>query len=327
MLLRSTELEPFRDLPLKRESASGGPAPGRIARRLERLLGEWEPDLDALDDETAALYESTVDADDRLFLRIHLAVWQDAPGFRAASGLSDVGPPEGIHAMARGPLAAGGSFGAADMVLDAIAEPSGELPPITRALDFGASSGRVVRVLATELPDVEWHACDPNEPAIRWAAEHLEGIDFFVNPQRPPLHVPDEHYDLVFAISIWSHFREDAAREWLAEMHRIVAPGGLLVFTTQGFATTARLAHDGEWTPVDINEAIATAFSHGHHFHSIFGAGGDHGVVDHAWGWATVSPEWMLCEVTPAWAVRRFGPAHHEQSQDIWVLERRGAGP
>ena len=41
--------------------------------------------------------------------------------------------------------------------------------PIRHGLDFGCSSGRVVRVLATAYPNVSWHGCDPNRPAIEWA--------------------------------------------------------------------------------------------------------------------------------------------------------------
>src|SRR5205823_5415503 len=123
-------------------------------------------------------------------------------------------PPDSVHAMARGPLAAGGSISAADMVLEAIGGSEGELPALRRALDFGASSGRVVRVLAADLHDVEWEACDPNAGAIEWAAQEIPGVRFFVSPQEPPLPVPDGRYDLVFAISVWSHFAEDAARAW-----------------------------------------------------------------------------------------------------------------
>ena len=38
-----------------------------------------------------------------------------------------------------------------------------------RGLDFGCSSGRVVRALQAAYPQAEWHGVDPNEPAIAWA--------------------------------------------------------------------------------------------------------------------------------------------------------------
>ena len=48
---------------------------------------------------------------------------------------------------------------------------------VERGLDFGCSSGRVVRALAAAWPEAEWHGCDPNADAIAWAREHLPGID------------------------------------------------------------------------------------------------------------------------------------------------------
>ena len=280
------------------------------------LLDGWEPDLSALDRDTQATYEATVDVRARLYLRLHLAVWQDAPGFLEASGLTRAEPPPDVHAMARGPLAAGGSFSAADMVAEAMSADT------QSALDFGSSSGRVVRVLAAAYPDTAWEACDPNEGAVRWATGNLPGVRFFVSPQDPPLDVDAGTYDLVYAISVWSHFGEAAARAWLREMHRVVKPGGRLVFTTQGRRTLGSLARTGDWRPYDINRALADLCLGGHHFHPVFAQDGDHGIHHHDWGWAFIAGEWMLDEATPEWIVKSYAPARHEDNQDLWVLER-----
>ena len=49
----------------------------------------------------------------------------------------------------------------------------------------------------------------------------------------------DGSLDAVFAISVWSRFGPRPAARWLAEMHRLVRPGGLLIITTQGIASLA----------------------------------------------------------------------------------------
>ena len=291
-LLAGTELEPFHNLApqlLRREHPL---VPGPVSRRMGDLLGDWEPDLDALDPQTRATYEAATDPDERLYLRLHLAVWLDAPGFVEASGLKRAQPPAEVHAMARGPLAAGGS------------------------------SGRVVRVLAATCPEIAWECCDPNAGAVRWGSNNIPGVRFFVSPQDPPLDVEDGRYDLVYAISVWSHFGEDAARAWLREMHRVLSPGGRLVFTTHGHQTLGTLARSAAWRPYDINRAIADLCLTGHHFHDVFEDQGDHGVVHEEWGWGFISGEWMLDEVTPEWCVGRYEPGRHEHNQDLWVLER-----
>jgi SAM-dependent methyltransferase len=311
-----TELEPFHNLAPRVSRPLRPLIPGSVSRRMGELLGDWEPDADALDAQTRATYEATEDPDERLYMRLHLAVWQDAPGFLEASGLTGAEPPDNVHAMARGPLAAGGSFSAADMIAEAMS------PDTKCALDFGGSSGRVVRVLAAMRPEIAWEACDPNASAIEWAAENIRGVRFSVCRQDPPLDVEDGKYDLVYAISVWSHFGEEAARAWLREMHRIVKPGGLLVLTTQGYETLGSLARSRGWRPRDINQALADLCLTGHHFHDVFARDGDHGIRHGQWGWAFTSGEWMLDEVTPRWIVKRFAPARHENNQDLWVLKR-----
>ena len=65
----------------------------------------------------------------------------------------------------------------------------------------------------------------------------------------------------MFAISIWSHFAEDAALDWLTEMHRIIRPGGRLLITTHGEQTIThtprRAALPGQLA--DVRDALCPA--------------------------------------------------------------------
>ena len=126
------------------------------------------------------------------------------------TGLLAVEPPDHIHAMCRGPDCVAGSIETADLILEALERSGCSLGAGARALDFGCSSGRVARVLAAVHPEVEWLGCDPNRPAIEWAAANLPVARFFVNEQDPPLALECASLDVAYGISIWSHFNADA---------------------------------------------------------------------------------------------------------------------
>ena len=74
-----------------------------------------------------------------------------------------------------GVLTAAGGIYEADMVIDALLSGGGSIGAVHAALDFGCSSGRVLRSLTAAYPAIEWHGCDPNGPAIEWATANLPG--------------------------------------------------------------------------------------------------------------------------------------------------------
>jgi SAM-dependent methyltransferase len=239
----------------------------------------------------------------------------------AETGLRPEMPPPGVHAMARDDVAAGGSPYYADLVADALAQSGFELRGGHAVLDFGSSSGRVVRVLQAAFPDIEWHGCDPIENAIEWASHNLPGIRFRHSPERPPLPYDDDSFDAVYAISIWSHFSESAALAWIAELRRVIRPAGRLLLTAQGSPTVARHAEAGLRPAWQIVHILRALYRHGFLFANEFGGAGDHGLRNPDWGTAFLTPEWLLSHVTPEWRVLGFWPGRAEGSQDVYVLE------
>jgi SAM-dependent methyltransferase len=225
--------------------------------------------------------------------------------------------------MGRGSAAAGGSMYYADLVADALRQAGLDPAKTSSALDFGCSSGRVVRVLAAAFPDTEWHGCDPIAPAIEWAQANLAGIEFAVSPERPPLPYEDGQFDFVFAISIWSHFAEAAGLAWLEEMRRIVRPGGVLVMTTHGYQSIRHDEERGLRGAGQLAEVSTALYERGFWFKNEFGAAGDHGVTDPEWGTAFMTSEWLLARATPRWHLAAFAPGRVEDNQDLYVLERR----
>jgi SAM-dependent methyltransferase len=258
----------------------------------------------------------------RNFLVLTYGLWLGVEAVSRKTGLTALQPPEEIHAMARGALAAGGGLYEADLVVDALSSAGADVAMVGSALDFGCSSARVVRVLAAAYPEIEWHGCDPNAPAIAWASENLPGVDFFVNDHAPPLPLADSSLDLVYAISIWSHFEPTLGLRWFEEMHRLIPPGGHLVCTTHGPTSVAFCARNGLRTPQQSQEITESLYRQGWWFAQEFGEEGDWGVLNPAWGTAFLSPEWMLAELCPRWRVMEFAPGRNQYNQDVYVLQR-----
>jgi SAM-dependent methyltransferase len=287
-------------------------------RLSEQDLAAVKSRLDAAQE---ALWE-TADEVDRRRLALAFAAHHRLEPALERTGLSAEMPPAGVHAMAQGAQAAGGSAYYADLVADSLAQSGFELEPGMTGLDFGCSSGRVVRVLAAAFPQLEWHGCDPIPDAIDWARSHLPGIAFERSPERPPLPYSDGEFDFVFAISIWSHFSEGAALDWLREMHRIVRPGGRLLITTHGGQTIAHTRSEGVRSASQLEDVSDSLFEHGFWYAAEFGEAGDHGIANPDWGTAFLSSEWLLAKLTPEWRVAFFRAGRVEANQDLYVLER-----
>ena len=102
-----------------------------------------------------------------------------------------------------------------------------------RVLDFGCGSGRVLREFLPEAVSAEFWGCDLHRSTIAWLDQHLSPpLRFFVNDAIPTPH-PDSHFDLVYAISVFTHITHEWSA-WLLELHRILKPDGLLVATFLG---------------------------------------------------------------------------------------------
>jgi SAM-dependent methyltransferase len=98
-------------------------------------------------------------------------------------------------------------------------------------LDFGCGAGRAIRHLLALAPDCELWGTDIDPRCIEWAEEHLAPrASFVANAEVPPLPFPDGKFDLIYAISVFTHISTHWAG-WLLELNRILAPGGRLVVT------------------------------------------------------------------------------------------------
>ena len=100
-----------------------------------------------------------------------------------------------------------------------------------RVLDFGCGAGRTLRHFVAEAERAEFHGCDIDAGSIEWLSEHLvPPLHVFQSHDEPGLPRQDGFFDLVYALSVFTHISDHWAG-WLLELHRVLRPRGLLFAT------------------------------------------------------------------------------------------------
>ena len=106
----------------------------------------------------------------------------------------------------------------------------------TDILDFGCGCGRVIQNFRGRPESLEpLYATDIDPHLVSWAEGNLEGIEWECkNGHRPPLPFDANKFDLIYAISVFTHLDEDFQHAWLRELQRVARPGATLILTVHG---------------------------------------------------------------------------------------------
>jgi SAM-dependent methyltransferase len=106
-----------------------------------------------------------------------------------------------------------------------------------RLLDFGCGAGRTLRHFLDVSDQAEVWGCDIDEPSIEWLRANLcPPLNAFACGVDPPLDLEGESFDLIWAVSVFTHLAGNSA-EWLLEMHRLLKDGGILIASFMGRLT------------------------------------------------------------------------------------------
>ena len=97
-----------------------------------------------------------------------------------------------------------------------------------RVLDFGSSSGRVLRHLHT-YAGAEVTGVDIGVQAVAWARHHLP-FPVVQGTVLPTLPFADASFDVIFAGSVFTHI-DQGEEAWLAELRRVLKPDGVALVT------------------------------------------------------------------------------------------------
>ena len=107
------------------------------------------------------------------------------------------------------------------------------IPTAGRILDWGCGCGRVTRHFLARVPDATIVGGDIDAESMTWCARHFGGRFVQVGPM-PPTPFDDGTFDVVVACSVLTHMSAAVQEAWLAEIRRIVPPGGHFLASTQG---------------------------------------------------------------------------------------------
>jgi ubiquinone/menaquinone biosynthesis C-methylase UbiE len=122
-----------------------------------------------------------------------------------------------------------------------------------RVLDAGAGYSAFLLYLAEIVPNAEYHAADPvydfhtpaQLPHVRISKRAMEELDY-----------PDNHFDLVFCLSVIEHLNIEVRRAAIRQLARCLRPGGRVVLTVDYFLDWPR------WqAALDKNPRMATWLS------------------------------------------------------------------
>lgn len=215
-----------------------------------------------------------------------------------------------------------------------------DIGTVKRLLDWGSGSGRVTAHFLAEHPGIEVHGCDIDAEAIAWARENLPRGKFAAVAPFPPTPYETGSFDLVVAFSVFTHLTRDAQEKWLAELRRILAPGGILLASVSGefaawFAFPYAFRHPGAAAEsADERRRLEASVARHRVPADLLSAGIYDGVPDDALGSVAPAGYYRCTYQTREYTVREWA-RHFEvleyaerglgNHQDLVVLRRRGA--
>jgi SAM-dependent methyltransferase len=129
----------------------------------------------------------------------------------------------------------------AQAIADTLSQHGISVAKLENILDFGCGAARVLRHLP-RLTNAQLWGTDTNRLAIRWCRRNLPSVKFNTNPLVGGLPYPDNAFDFIYALSVFTHMTEAAERLWVGELARILQPNAHLMITLRGDAYKGSLS-------------------------------------------------------------------------------------
>lgn len=101
-------------------------------------------------------------------------------------------------------------------------------------LDFGVGCARTMRHFYRSIDKLNCYGCDVDSRSIRYINEKVPFINAIVSSNNPPLPYKEKFFDIIYCISVFTHFNETSFANWMKEISRILKSDGLFILTLHG---------------------------------------------------------------------------------------------
>ena len=114
---------------------------------------------------------------------------------------------------------------------------------ITRILDVGCGTGRLLRKIHERYPSAQFIGVDPAEGMIEKARQFMTDATFFVG-QAESLPLPEASVDLALSTFSFHHWENQV--QGVREIRRVLRPGGRFLLADVGGSILRRIFHHGQ---------------------------------------------------------------------------------
>ena len=177
-------------------------------------------------------------------------------------------------------------------------------------LEFASGHGRFTRHLVKAMGPQRVVVSDVVEDAVVFAREAFK-VQGFVSASQPEEVAWSHQHDVVFVLSLFSHLPRATWTRWLQRIYAMVAPGGVLVFTTHGAEAVRK-----QGVALDSDGYFFTASSE------------SNAIDGQEYGTAFTSQAYVRARIAghlPGARLLQFAPQHFWHHQDAFVVEKPGA--
>lgn len=103
-------------------------------------------------------------------------------------------------------------------------------------LEFASGYGCVSRHIPATIPLCQLTACDIHEQATTFLKDKIN-LQVVLSKSNPEELNIGKLYDVVFALSFFSHMPKTSFSRWVERLASFIKPGGFLIFTTHGMVS------------------------------------------------------------------------------------------